>query len=365
MTAAAAFSATYREARDMFLAAMAADGGRLESVRHPRNGPDGEPLFLDIGLIGDPRSRRMLVILSGTHGVEGHCGSGAQVALLRDGVLRDRPADTAVLLLHAVNPYGFAWSRRVTHENIDLNRNWIDFDQPVPANPGYDAIHAMLCPREWTGETPDAIWSALGDHARDQGEGAMRRAASGGQYHHTDGLYFGGHAPSWSRVAQTDIFTRYMRDARTVAIIDLHSGLGPYSFGERLTTLPPGSRPFRLAAQWYGADLTSTVAGTAASPPVAGDGLSAAQALLPGSTVIPIALEFGTLPRKQVVTALCGDAWLHQFGDPHSDLGLRLRAKLRDAFYCDEVDWKAMIVAQTRLCVVQALAGLRLFHDHP
>ena len=51
-------------------------------------------------------------------------------------------------MIHGINPYGFAWLRRVTNENIDLNRNWIDFNQPLPQNPTYDELHASICPSE-------------------------------------------------------------------------------------------------------------------------------------------------------------------------------------------------------------------------
>ena len=31
--------------------------------------------------------------------------------------------DLAVMMVHAINPYGFAWLRRTTEEGVDLNRN--------------------------------------------------------------------------------------------------------------------------------------------------------------------------------------------------------------------------------------------------
>ncbi len=48
------------------------------------------------------------------------------------------PDDLAVVLIHAINPYGFAWIRRVNEDNVDLNRNCIDFGAAIPENPGYD-----------------------------------------------------------------------------------------------------------------------------------------------------------------------------------------------------------------------------------
>jgi hypothetical protein len=75
-------------------------------------------------------ARQMLLIVSSAcHGVEGYCGSGVQVFALHDDEWRAkaRDAGVAVLYIHALNPYGFSHLRRVTQENVDLNRNFHDF----------------------------------------------------------------------------------------------------------------------------------------------------------------------------------------------------------------------------------------------
>ena len=58
--------------------------------------------------------------------------NGPQVDLAGDNL--------SIVLLHASNPYGFAWGRRVNEDNVDLNRNFVDFDAPLPENPGYNEI---------------------------------------------------------------------------------------------------------------------------------------------------------------------------------------------------------------------------------
>ena len=108
------FSHDYPEARAKFLEAAAAAGGVLDAVAHPMRGPDGGELATDIAWFGPHDAERVLVMLSGTHGVEGFCGSGAQVHWLRRGEAKRLPSGVAVMMLHAVNPYGFAWSRRTT-----------------------------------------------------------------------------------------------------------------------------------------------------------------------------------------------------------------------------------------------------------
>ena len=358
MNPADSFSADYQEARQKFRAAAHKAGGAIDSVTHPLRDPDSRDIATDIAWFGPRNAEAVLVLISGTHGVEGFCGAGAQVDLFRRGRIARLPKGLALMLIHAINPYGFAWLRRVTHENIDLNRNWVDFSQPLPANPGYEELSAVISPDAWTEASILARKRAEADYSARHGAERLGLALSGGQYAHPGGIHYGGAEASWSRVTQTQVFHAYLGQADRVGIIDIHSGLGPWGFGERIVTQPRTSEAFRRAAQWYGAAVTSTRDGSAASASLTGDGLSAAPALLPHAQVTTMALEFGTLSMEAVHEAVCGDAWLHAHGDVASDLGRSLRTQTRDAFYCDTDAWKGMVVGQSLTAVRQAIASL-------
>src|SRR4029079_14470199 len=151
MEASRHFAQTYREAREKFLAAADAAGLDVESHVHPLRGRDEETLAMDVALDGARDARRLVQITSGCHGVEGFCVWGIQVSLLHDAPWREAALDAgvAVLYIHALNPYGFSWWRRVTQENVDLNRNFHDFSRPLPVNPAYDEIAPLLTPATW------------------------------------------------------------------------------------------------------------------------------------------------------------------------------------------------------------------------
>src|SRR5271163_1118173 len=85
VNSADSFSADFAQARAKFKVEAAAAGGALEAVAHPDRGPDGADLSTDIAWFGPQRAEAVLVMISGTHGVEGFCGSGAQVDWLRRG----------------------------------------------------------------------------------------------------------------------------------------------------------------------------------------------------------------------------------------------------------------------------------------
>jgi hypothetical protein len=141
------FSQGYREARDRFLRAAEARGARLQGRPIAARGARGEELSVDTAYLGPDQPQRLLAISSGIHGVEGFAGSAIQHQLLAeqwDGL--DLPGDTGLLLVHAVNPYGFAELRRVNENNVDLNRNFLGHPDEHAANPS----SKPSTPRPWT-----------------------------------------------------------------------------------------------------------------------------------------------------------------------------------------------------------------------
>jgi hypothetical protein len=358
MNPAESFSADYQEARQKFRTEADRVGGAIESVVHPQRGPDGRELATDIAWFGARDAESVLVLISGTHGVEGFCGSGAQIEWMRGGGVSRLPKSLGVLMIHAINPYGFAWLRRATHENVDLNRNWIDFSLPLPPNQAYETLSSVIIPREWTDESVKARKDAEARFAAEHGSTALGRAVSGGQYTHPTGIHYGGSAPSWSRRTQTAIFNSFLSRAAHIVILDIHSGLGQWGIGEQIVTQPVSSDGFRRARSWFGAAVTSIHDGSASSAAISGDGLSAAPALLAHAEVTTMALEFGTLSLECVHEAVCGGSWLQSHGDFESPLGRALGREIRAAFYGDTDDWKGMVVGQSLLACRQAVSGL-------
>jgi hypothetical protein len=353
------FSPDFESARTLFRKAAAAAGARLDSHGYPVPGPRGEELSTDVAWLGAPEAKQVFVTVSGTHGIEGFCGSGAQVDWLQRGEAARLPSDTAAMLVHAINPFGFAWRRRVTHENIDLNRNWIDFSRPLPQSEQYDALAATLCPPEWTDESRARTLQSLHDYVATHGQAAFGAAVSSGQYGHARGLFYGGIAPSAARLTLESILRERLARAERVGILDYHTGLGPSGYGELITSAPAGTEPFERARQWYGASVIP--AGTAASVSAAlsGDWISAVPKLLPHATTTAIAIEFGTVNRAAVLEALRADNWLHAHGDPLAAGSEAIKQQIFRAFYVDDDIWRGMILGQSLAAGRQAIAGLQ------
>lgn len=353
------FCPDYAQARRCFLERAAARGLEVQSHLHPLRGPAGEELAVDVVRIGPDDADRVLLTTSGVHGVEGHVGCGIQSALLElDELSRtadDR--DTAVVHVHAVNPYGFAHVRRVTHENVDLNRNFIDFAQPLPENPDYAPLEALLLPGEWPPRPEDE--ARLGERLAALGPRRAQLAITKGQHTHPDGMYYGGQEPTWSHRIFRAVLRRHAGRCRRLAWIDLHSGLGPQGVGERIFASHDTGAALQRARQWWGAGVTSVQAGDSTSIAMTGPIQNAVDVECPQAEYTGICLEFGTLPLPEMMLALRGEHWLHRHPQADPALARRIRQALRDAFYVDTDAWKRQVLEQGLTCARQALAGLR------
>jgi hypothetical protein len=351
------FAQTYAGARAGFLAAAAARGLGVQSYPHPLLGMDGEPLAMDVLRDGPADAEALLLVSSACHGVEGFCGSGVQRALLADDGFREAAMATgvAVLYIHALNPWGFSWWRRTTHENVDLNRNFHDFHGPLPANPGYDELATAIVPAHWPSPEAEARLAA---YAAAQGERALQTAVTAGQYAHPEGLFYGGRAPTWSQQTLRHVLQDHGRRCHRLGWIDLHTGLGPSGHGERIFACRDDAEVLARARAWWGPEVTSIYDGSSESSLLSGLMWLAAEQECPQAAYTGIAMEYGTLPVRQVIDALRADQWLENH--PQTDEATRagIKRATRDAFYTDTDAWKTRIVEQGLDAAHQAVAGL-------
>ncbi|VVE49954.1 hypothetical protein PCE31106_04606 [Pandoraea cepalis] len=353
------FSATYAQARARFAAAARAAGAAVTSHLLPGiAGREGEELATDVVRLGAPRTRRLLILTSGTHGVEGFCGSAAQVALLGDAGLQARlaAADVAILVVHAINPYGFSWLSRTNEDNVDLNRNSIDFTQPLPANDAYADLHALLVPPTWP--PSDDNVAAITHYIAAHGEPAYQRALTLGQYRFADGLFYGGRAPVASTRLMDALIHDHAQACEAVGWIDFHTGLGPPGHGEKISVGRVDAAELSRARAWWGADLASPVDGTTVASNVGGPLLDTLRFACPDAQVTAMAIEYGTVPLIDMLHMLRADAWLRQHPDAPAAQAAAIRAAVRAAFCFEDPIWQGQILGQARVAILQAVTGL-------
>ncbi len=228
---------------------------------------EGDSLFTDTLWMGADDAKNVVVLLAGTHGVEGFVGSAVEVdhiGLLATGQLQ-LADDTAFLVVHALTPWGYAWLRRCDEDGVDLNRNAVDFAKPLPENPGYEALRSDLYCADNVKRK-----KAFAEFELQQGRTALEMAISGGQFIDPRGPFYGGVKSAHGRIVTENLIQHFRLQDRNLAVIDLHSGLGPYGYGEIICDHALGTAGIEVAQAWYGDSVTIPALGTSSSVPKVG-----------------------------------------------------------------------------------------------
>jgi hypothetical protein len=368
MTDIGPFSETYADARERFLEIARAAGGDLNSYGNPHaTGPTGESLSMDTAWFGPRDASAVLINTCGVHGAEGYAGSAAQLDWMIGRGPKALPPGVAVLLIHAVNPYGFAWGLRGTENNVDLNRNWLDHTAPHPENSLYEQVHPLLCSKRIDDK---AIRRLLSEGARliaKHGQWALEDAISRGQYTHTDGFHFGGTSLEWSTRTLKSIVETDLQNARQVAFIDWHTG--PVGDGDLifLCFSPPKSTGRIQAERWWGRDALSSshVDDLWGSKRPTRHGIlfwGIEQAVAEAAMFAGAVVEFRSArPKANAADALrisMLERWLRFEGglDAHEAAGYL--AEIREDYAPGRESFRANVIANARQTYAQTLDGL-------
>jgi hypothetical protein len=360
------FFKAYSAARAGFLEAASKTNARIRSHPHPTaQGPDRRPIHIDRAVFGSDVAEKVLLVISGTHGLEGQAGSAAQTALVQSGLLREVPGDVRVVLVHGLNAWGFAHGSRTTENNVDLNRNFIDWSVGPPPNPDYAVLHPMLCPSDWTGEALARADRGIADWIAANGRSAYLDRLLRGQYVFPDGLGFGGHGPEWSNVTLKEIVRTTCGTAKRVAVIDWHTGIGGYGEPFFLCFNRPGSELQRRCLDWWGQSAAAPAFSEGEGrPSYTGLVFLGIQELLAGASVAGGVIEFGTRPVDDMLSALRVDRWL-RFAPAEARSDQAREALLRDLAeaYCpSDRNWSASVLEHATELHRSTLEGLKAWN---
>ena len=352
------FSDNYIAARKRFYQACDRQQIPVECFEHPSLGPGGETLSTEVALVGNPKAEKLMILVSGTHGAEVLVGSGCQIAWLESQQHKRLHDNIAVLLVHAINPYGAAWRSRYTEDNVDLNRNFVDHNQAYPDNAHYADLHDALTCRTLDGPEKNKAEKHIADFCRAQGEKTYIDALCQGQYSHPDGLGFGGNKPTWSNRTLHQILKRYAQQAKQVAVIDYHSGIGPYGYGSLYTRHREGTQSLMNCRQWYGNSLMESATIKDTAYPVFGCLCQGVEAALTEATVTSVLVEYGTFDFKYLISAFRQHALLYDSRQIEPAQQEQLRAGMQQFFYPASDDWLEMVWFRSEQVIRQTLVGL-------
>lgn len=360
------FSPDYATARAKFQMAAAQAGAVLHVyLNDDVAAPNGGSLTTDVAIIGPPESTRALIVVSGTHGPECFIGSAAQIAFMQALGAHAQALDVRVVLIHAINPWGAAHVSRCTEGLVDLNRNFVDWTQPVPQNLEYEHLHPWIGPHELDVSAAEEAQRTINAWIDDKGMPAFTDASMRGQYTHPDGLSYGGKGPEWSHLTLKSIIEQHLSGAEKVALIDWHTGLGESGEPFFLCFNDRNSEAWNRACEWWGQANIENPAGFdgAARPQYTGLLFQGVSRFVAPAQLTGAVIEFGTVPLDKLQQALQADRRLH--GGSVSDPIERqaLLTQVTQAFSPDAVSWQQSALSHAVAIQQQALNGLIAWRD--
>ena len=171
--------------------------------------------------------KNLLVMISGTHGIEAFAGSAVQRYFLDQKFNNEH---TALLMIHGFNLWGFKNFRRVNENNIDLNRNFVlDRNHFKPDDSMYGLLNTFLNPE---GSPSAGVFSQawfiakalyqISVHSIE----TLRVSILKGQYSFEKGIFYGGKEGQEQELLLNQLINRYFNPYKKVFIIDLHTGYG-------------------------------------------------------------------------------------------------------------------------------------------
>jgi hypothetical protein len=363
------FSDDYTTARQRFRAAAAALGWPVEAHAIEAPGPGGETLTIDvaIGQLGATQAASSaapcLVVSSGLHGVEAFLGSALQLAVLQHWTAEAASVPPLrIVLMHALNPFGFAWLRRADQANIDLNRNFLlDGEAYRGSPPGYAELDHFLNPQHAPRRVDAFMLHALAQIAR-MGLPALKGAIAGGQFDFPRGLFYGGGGASRTQQIIASNLARWLGDCRQVMHLDLHSGLGKWGSYKLLIDYALRDEQRQTLRAWFGDGAFEENAARQGERQVAyatrgGFGQWCAATQRERRYLFAYA-EFGAYDILRTIAALRAENQAHFWGQADDPQTRRAKLRLRELLCPASPVWRQRVVERGIALILQAARGL-------
>ena len=351
------FSPDYFTAKQRFLTATERLGAQHQSVPIQAPSPTGDPLTIDVAVIGAAKPKSALIVSSGLHGVEGFFGSAVQIAFLeRFAPYWQPPPGAALVMLHSLNPFGFAWKRRFNEDNVDLNRNFLLSDEVYAGAPPLSAAFRRVMMPIASPLRFD-LWPArMAFLAIRHGVQAFWETLPGGQYDYPDWLFFGGRAPTQTAEILDWLMPQMLDEADHVVHLDFHTGLGRWTNCQLLLSESESGENCDWWKAHFGEERVTETAAAARSYAARGSLGPWLQARLPKCRYRYATAEFGTYSPGRVIRALAEELrWHTKLGNQSADHWARVR--LTEIFAPRNETWRRKSV-ETGISLIRRAADV-------
>jgi hypothetical protein len=316
---------------------------------------------------------RLLIFTCGEHGIEAYVGSAVLQVFINEYLQRLPAETTGLLLVHAINPWGMKYRRRVNSRNVDLNRNfiWVDPDRSADenpydanANPKYTQISELLNPAKVLHSRIASDMTSAYQLLRSTitlGRRQARDSALLGQYFSPRGLYYGGSNLQEETRVLMNLYRQHLAEYWQVLHLDMHTGYGPrYQMSLVNSALEERDSP------WFSRQFDYPLVVKATSEefyPIQGDMIDCIYRMVieefPDKGIYATSFEFGTFGASLLATlrsmrAMILENQLYWYGSSNPGLRDWIKREFEELYLPGEEKWRAKAVLDAR----QAFDGI-------
>ena len=364
------FSKSYAEAAGRFTIACQELASAGHNVSHQRlklgmKGPVDEDLAIDIAVIGSLESGKAIMSSSGVHGVEGYPGSAIQLSIM-DKLAKAPPFDDhAVILIHAVNPYGMAWWRRFNENNVDLNRNFLRLDEQYSGVPeGYEEVKDFINPKTVPKKNEYSYNLRALLLILKHGFSNLKQAVAEGQYQYPTAIQYGGSKLEKGPTMLIEWLSTNLASTQKLFAIDHHTGLGPS--GHDTLLLPLSLRDndvdkFEKLQNIFPGHIELLDAKSGVGYEIKGDIHQGLVNRFPNISWTYLTQEFGTFKPTKVIRASRDENRWTQWGDHIDEADAKnhwTRYNLLRIFNPDDDIWREKIISRGNIVFDSAIQHL-------
>ena len=214
----------YSEARNVFQEYSLKDFPNMIKQKGRHSIDKDETTSVDYLYLENPDSKKLHILISGTHGVEGYAGSAIQFKTLDKILKKTKSQPISYLMIHALKPYGYQNNRRCKKNNIDLNRNYLDSNNFYESDYPY-SIFELVSTYLYSFYFVYLFFQNLLQY----GYTKAREYILKGQYSHKSGLFYGGEIREENiDVLENILSTIDYNNFDEIYVFDIHTGLGAY-----------------------------------------------------------------------------------------------------------------------------------------
>jgi len=316
----------------------------------------------------NPNAKKLLLITTGEHGIEGYAGNVFLQLFVHEFLSNIKHDEVSLLLVHAINPWGMKHKRRVNKDNIDLNRNFLDFSSPDIdlRNESFEKMRKYFTNPKPVGKVDLNFFLnivKLIPYIITLRSNGIKEALTKGQYTCERCVYYGGKQEVCCTQYMKALYRHVYSTYDFVLHLDIHTGAGPKNRMVIVNSIFDEQESREREVEFGYSPITK--ADRESFYEINGDMIDYIYKQYGGkSKFYTTCFEYGTLGddligqlKSLIIVSLENRAW--HYGTKNENVKAKIDELFRAMFFPDDTQWQTSFEKDTRA----ALSGiLRYFN---